>query len=223
MPITSVAQKVMLLPNVHDPRVSVETGPLSQRGWALQERCLSPRMLYFTEQQITWECESSWSYESFHLRHQVLVETDTCLSRHKSDTHVLEEPAYLYEAWYSIVREFSRAHLTRITDQLLALSGIAKAYLGKLPHDTYLAGLWKNDLVRGLYWAKNSDYEQALERPDVYLAPSWAWASVRGPIFHPEIKSFVDGPRVVHCKVETAGLDPLGQVRGGILKVHGCL
>ena len=223
VPITSVARKVMLHPNVPDPRVSVETGPLSQRGWALQERYLSPRMLHFTKQQLTWECESTWSYESFHLRHQVFVDTDTGLPRHKSDTQAIEEPAHLYEAWYSVVREFSRAHLTRITDQLPALSGLAKAYLGKLPHDTYLAGLWKHDLVRGLWWAKNSDYAQALERPDTYLAPSWSWASVRGPIFHPEIESFVDGLGIVHCGVEAAGLDPLGQVSGGFLKIHGCL
>ena len=67
VPITSVARKVMLLPNVPDPRASVKSGPLSQRGWTLQERCLSPRMLHFTEKQLTWECESTWSYESFHF------------------------------------------------------------------------------------------------------------------------------------------------------------
>ena len=223
VPITSVARRVILHPNVPEPRSSVETGPLFQRGWALQERCLSPRMLHFTEQQVAWECESTWSYESLHLRDQVFVDTDMCLSKHKSDTHALEEPAHLYEAWYSIVREFSRAHLTRITDQLPALSGMAKAYLGKLPQDTYLAGLWKHDLVRGLWWAKNSDYAQALQRPNTYLAPSWSWASVRGPIFHPEIGSFVDGPRIVHCEVKVAGLDPLGQVRDGVLEINGCL
>jgi hypothetical protein len=32
--------------------------PLSQRGWTLQERMLSPRVLNYTAQQLYWECRS---------------------------------------------------------------------------------------------------------------------------------------------------------------------
>ena len=46
---------------------------------------------------------------------------------------------------------------------------------------------------------------------------------LRGPVSHPEIESYVDGPRIVSCDVKAAGLDPLGQVTSGLLKIHGCL
>jgi hypothetical protein len=37
----------------------VEHGGLNQRGWVLQERALSRRILYFTESQTYWECGSA--------------------------------------------------------------------------------------------------------------------------------------------------------------------
>ena len=94
------------------------------------------------------------------------------------------------------------------------------------PGDTYLAGLWRNDLIRGLWWAKSSRYPQALQRPCLYrlcLAPSWSWASVIGLVFHPEFEPDADGPTVVEVKVNPVGLDPLGQVRDGVLRLCGRL
>jgi len=34
-------------------------GPLTHRGWTLQERILSRRILYYGTRQIYWQCESS--------------------------------------------------------------------------------------------------------------------------------------------------------------------
>jgi hypothetical protein len=34
-------------------------GPLTTRGWALQERVLSGRIVHFTEEGIVWECRTS--------------------------------------------------------------------------------------------------------------------------------------------------------------------
>lgn len=224
--ISAAALKVILHPNLSDPKQLVEAGPLSQRGWALQERCLSPRILHFTEQQLVWECESTWSYECLPSRKRSIVEVEKCPPKHKSQSDFSGDRAQLYNAWYSIVREFSRAKLTCIKDQLPAISGLASGYLSKLPGETYLAGLWKNDLIRGLWWAKSSRYPQALRRPRthrLYLAPSWSWASVIGPVFHPEFEPDADGPTVVEAKVSTIGLDPLGQVHDGVLRLCGRL
>jgi hypothetical protein len=32
----------------------VDAAPLQKRGWVLQERMLSPRILHFTDQQFFW-------------------------------------------------------------------------------------------------------------------------------------------------------------------------
>lgn len=47
--------------------------------------------------------------------------------------------------------EYSQRGLTRRPDKLPALSGMAKLASGGKPGD-YLAGLWKDDLLVGLYW-----------------------------------------------------------------------
>lgn len=40
-----------------------ERCPLFQRGWALQERLLSPRILHYTQDELVWECLGSTSCE----------------------------------------------------------------------------------------------------------------------------------------------------------------
>jgi len=44
------------LSQLFNPRIY---GPLTTRGWALQERVLSSRIVHFTEEGIVWECRTS--------------------------------------------------------------------------------------------------------------------------------------------------------------------
>ncbi|RMD39776.1 hypothetical protein DV735_g5356, partial [Chaetothyriales sp. CBS 134920] len=39
--------------------------PINRRGWVLQERLLSPRILHFGAQQVFWECRESLACETF--------------------------------------------------------------------------------------------------------------------------------------------------------------
>lgn len=43
-------------PFVDDFQAHVLDGPLGRRGWVFQERALSRRTIFFTNQQIYWEC-----------------------------------------------------------------------------------------------------------------------------------------------------------------------
>ncbi len=40
--------------------------PLNQRGWVLQERILSPRVLHFGSEQLFWECREFVACETYH-------------------------------------------------------------------------------------------------------------------------------------------------------------
>jgi hypothetical protein len=44
---------------------SLAAMPLSKRGWALQERVLPPRTLYFTSTEVFWECHQKTACETF--------------------------------------------------------------------------------------------------------------------------------------------------------------
>ena len=57
----------------------------------------------------------------------------------------------LHHTWLSLVNLYAEAQLTYRSDALPALSGLANAFQDKL-QDQYLAGIWRGDMIRGLFW-----------------------------------------------------------------------
>ncbi|KAH8771236.1 heterokaryon incompatibility protein-domain-containing protein [Hyaloscypha sp. PMI_1271] len=169
---------------------------IGKRAWTLQERLLSPRVIHFTQGQVVWHCRKhrwaegyiqnyrsdyvwwdSWSYQMGQCIYQI--------ERAAVDpTHyiAISERA---EAWYGCVSEFSARRLTRASDKLAAIAGLADA-LSRSNLGQYMAGLWEYDLFRGLAWNRLApvEYEPPLE----YRAPSWSWAAVNGPL---EVDSYL--------------------------------
>lgn len=47
---------IYICPAIDNFQVDVEDSELNQRGWVLQERVLSRRTIYYTQQQCYWEC-----------------------------------------------------------------------------------------------------------------------------------------------------------------------
>ena len=84
---------------------------------------------------------------------------------------------------------FSSRELTHETDVLPALSGLAHAFeaiIGakkSVSSDDYLAGIWREDLARGLLWAPHDSSQTG--RYAQYVAPTWSWASLKGQVHFP--------------------------------------
>ncbi|KAI1762450.1 hypothetical protein GGR53DRAFT_468328 [Hypoxylon sp. FL1150] len=187
------------------------SGPLGSRGWTLQEHQLSPRVLIYTKKRLLWECRTHRASEdqprmkpkysmgrASNLRRRLLGD-------HQVTLRPSEIRKDLLGRWYDLVGDYSRRDLTRQTDKLPALSGIA-AVVGKLrPKDRYLAGLWSHDIIRGLSWfldvqptdrklftAYHRRQRNSKPQPDSTwppppsddTIPSWSWASFSGPIMH---------------------------------------
>ena len=92
------------------------------------------------------------------------------------------ETIEICKRWFDIVSAYSEGALTRQTDKLVALSGIAELVQGSL-QASYVAGLWKlgtklDTLKLQLLWVAKEPHE----RQALYCAPSWSWASVNGRI-----------------------------------------
>lgn len=191
---------------------------LTDRGWIFQERCLSRRTLYFGRNQVYWECRLG-------------VFGEAC----PSDRTLFEfwkKPLAVYpegdwnaraEAWANIVDVYSSKRLTYQSDRLPALSGMAYEMQHPLK-DQYLAGLWRQTLLRDLCWVPDTP----IGTPTAYQAPSWSWAS------HSSHVQFRDGARkmgeirgdlatVKQAHVETASENPFGQVRNGWITLSGHL
>ncbi|KAE8448272.1 hypothetical protein EG329_009703 [Mollisiaceae sp. DMI_Dod_QoI] len=223
----------------------VDETPLMNRGWVVQERVLSPRILYLGKRQVFWECQKLQACQVFprgipdssFLRYPIKLAIPTRWQQQSSINSSLQDyncsegnfPDF-HVSWASALTLYSMCRLTRETDKLIALSGIARTCHAAL-HDRYLAGIWESALPFCLLWAR--DHNTYCHQPEVYLAPSWSWASVIGPLKFPphsapdHIDLVETGAEnlvsVVGVHVETAWGDPFGQVSGGWMRLSGPL
>ena len=217
--------------------------PLFSRGWVLQERILSRRMVYFEREELVWECKHYRTCECSLLDYyqntdwgseRPIASLARYLDNRKND-------AVVYGWWkYYVLQEYSGLALTFGKDRLPALSGLA-ARVVRGTGDTYLTGLWVKDLALGLLWYSKQPSATAVEHPGTlarsairrtanrptaeYRAPTWSWASIDGPISHPmppgpdeELHSQVH-IHVIDAVCTPAGLDPTGAVKDGWLKL----
>ena len=213
----------------------INRAPLNQRGWVMQERWLSPRVLHYGRDQILWECSELDACEAYpgglakSLRgglsgFKIDPELWKPLEYRRQDDTVLSDPNSLYRSeWDSIVGKYSATSLTKGEDRLVAISGIAKR-MQALLDDVYLAGLWRKDLASQLLWFVDSLAGLALPRPRPYRAPSWSWASVDGQVVGGDYREN-DGIliTVLDVGVTPVGTDSTGQIKDGFIRLNGRL
>ena len=131
--------------------------PLLLRGWVYQERLMSRRILHFGQGEMTWECDN--------------VSICEC-----SGQHAHHRKPTLDRSWHSIVIGYSQLNLTRMSDRLVAISGLA-TQMKTVDSGRYLAGLWEASLMSDLTWFTTKDSSESLCN-----VPSWSWASVSSAV-----------------------------------------
>ncbi|KAF5971733.1 het-domain-containing protein [Fusarium coicis] len=212
---------------------------LTNRGWVVQERMLSSRILYFGTYQMYFECS--------------ILTRDECTHDDSKDfsrlTSIQPFSTWKRSWWWSdFIREYSQRTLTFNNDRLPAISGIIHACKPP-PGEVYLAGIWKSNLPEGLLWYvlnrkentkdpivahmvnETGDNPSAIVARQYYVAPSWSWASVNCKVGFEdyEFKRFggVSALEFISCSTtlvdSSADGDPYGRVKAGYLKVCGKL
>ncbi|KAK2778616.1 het domain-containing protein [Colletotrichum kahawae] len=177
-------------PQVWDPNFRTMRSKLSTRAWAFQERLLSPRTLHFAPSEMAWECRSICSCECSATNEPRAILAGSLLKGSKAlDLAPVDETdpqsAYNVEAAWrrDIVEEFTRLDLTRPTDRLPALAGLAARAAKSRPGDQYMAGVWRRSLAADLLWHITG--ERASHRIVCDNMPTWSWASVTGEAHYP--------------------------------------
>jgi hypothetical protein len=89
----------------------------------------------------------------------------------------VEARSKIYSYWYELVEDYTRREITKATDRLPAIAGLAQQVAKRLPEDLYIMGLWLSDLSNGLLWTTTFPVHQ---EPSPELAPSWSWLSQDG-------------------------------------------
>ncbi|KAK8055000.1 hypothetical protein PG993_000227 [Apiospora rasikravindrae] len=194
---------------------------LSTRAWAFQERLLARRYLSFDQKELHWECELSW-YCECGVSDWNGNEVDTYSLRRLCGTATSQDQAYYF--WRAtIVPYYSERALSVTSDRLPALSAIARVFQDKL-QDTYLAGLWKRDLLKGLCWSRGSIYDEHPDSPRGNIAPTWTWCAVEGPAYNQVFDAkFMAHSQCLGAECTPSGINDLGEVRDGFITLRGPL
>lgn len=143
--------------------------PLLQRGWALQERLLSPRVAHFVEKEVIFECRTTTDCECATIGQDNHVQGISDFSR-----SLATEDGSSGQLWHSIVEDYARRRLSFEKDVFPALQGIAKQF-HRQTKSIYLAGLWESNIINDLLWYC-PDLSH-VTRPQHWRAPSWSCKS----------------------------------------------
>lgn len=232
----SKARKMLAIIGRPDPFPS--TGILETRGWVFQETLVSLASLQYTGQGIEWFCcikcydRNGTLKRSWGQIHPVATQNvkQTWLKflnmrQRLADSLVPDESHYRYieksrqphflctqeenaHTWHDLISDFSRKELTRKSDKLAAVAGIATHFSDMLD-SPYHAGIWKNHFLPGLTWQRSYLGHPLVRHRN--RAPSWSWASVDGPINYPRVFSGQNNRNtsraILDADVEIVGID----------------
>ncbi|KAE8443176.1 hypothetical protein EG329_002274 [Mollisiaceae sp. DMI_Dod_QoI] len=155
--------------------------PLFNRGWVLQERLLSPRMLHFGSEYIFWECESHSASEIYPRGLEIFQDGWPLKDTTETPSTPNQEYKRARAVWLIAIRLYLRCALTKPSDKLVAISGVAR-HLSSLGGPTdYLAGLWRRELPYNLLWGQvleTANVDDFATKPAQYRGPSWSWVSL---------------------------------------------
>lgn len=181
--------------------------PLYGRAWVLQEQLLSARMLIFDGSQIRWECLSSHGSErspqggmSRHIGHQKEIRKGINGNLDLFNIPGIEDRDTglrgQLQHWFYAVMDYTHRGMTKPSDRLVALDGVAQALKGHTNQE-YYAGLWSQHFWLGLLWSISHTNEYTPTTTDAFnleknehvrheegLAPSWSWVAVTVPIVY---------------------------------------
>ena len=205
----------------------MQDDPLSKRAWVYQERHLSRRVLHFTGNEVFWECcatAPSFRSETYPsgspLSRDFLGGTKLQLPDPSAD--IIAEDVNLCKIWNEVCENFSKRLLTYSADKLPALSGLAKDFGTKCLSDSYVAGMWRSALPSALLWdVPKSDRGERKPPATDFVAPSWSWMFIDGPVACSDASSSHSILRVVNVDVLTKTEDPYGQLQRASLDVEG--
>ncbi|RMJ13173.1 hypothetical protein CDV36_007186 [Fusarium kuroshium] len=164
----------------------------TSRGWAFQEVVLSRRSLFFGARQLYWQCregldslEGLYPFSGIFVEKIRVVVPQTHGQPERSDARARSD-------FYTLASEYNMKALTYSSDKLPAFSGLAQKFQHTFGGE-YLAGLWSNDIGRGLPWLLYTPLSSDSAAQRNHL-PSWSWASTNERLlfFPPQPQVFLE-------------------------------
>ncbi|KAH6722757.1 heterokaryon incompatibility protein-domain-containing protein [Leptodontidium sp. MPI-SDFR-AT-0119] len=194
------------------------------RGWCLQERLLSPRVLYFGPDELSWECNEGTAcecsgittapvnYARFAEQMKLHLGPEVLKSYSKKD---------LIKAWKALVVHYSSLQLTYDRDIFPAIYGLV-THFEPLLGCRFLAGLWEDRLLQDMLWSSHGLSGPWPCRPEKWRAPTWSWASVKSSVYyHNDIVLNENSCVVLDVKCVPVEADSAGELASTLLILRG--
>ncbi|KAL8388822.1 hypothetical protein RB595_008955 [Gaeumannomyces hyphopodioides] len=190
----------------------VDHAPLNVRGWVLQERFLSPRLVHFTDDQVIWDCAESTAPEFVPSGARAMPQVESVGIGPKRYSSILISSPQKDQApgqWSKIVDSYSQCRLSHTSDKLLALSGVVDSLRSVLAADGdeggYCVGLWRSQMEIQLCW--RAEHLQAGIPTRNRFAPSWSWMSVDGSVATSQLQHYYEQGYDVQLLAQVVGVD----------------
>ncbi|KAF5720074.1 het-domain-containing protein [Fusarium mundagurra] len=153
----------------------------SKRGWVLQERLLSRRLIYYTKNKLSWSCLTESGEEE--------GGDPTAADRFPLIPQRRGSDFSLFGIWEPIISDYQHCQLTFSKDRLAAIGGISARLEAQFSCKIYAGILFHSpdDAVENLLWYASKGPLRTLNE---FHAPSWTWAAFDG-----EISFFMPTPR----------------------------
>ncbi|KAK0742805.1 heterokaryon incompatibility protein-domain-containing protein [Schizothecium vesticola] len=214
--------------------------PIDERGWTLQERLLSLRIVEFGSRQTRWICPETRSSKSANegltdgwrrnadynrkrktegLNLDVIRTAKTTIDFYgRPRASRFHEYLTAMDHWEKICATFTARALTLSSDRAMAIAGVAQIF-ADFSGDRYVAGLWKSCFHSGLLWSIDHSYTypRNFARPLMYQGPSWSWLAVNGTVRFARVHGAADCvAEILSVETEPAtATAPFGLVRPG--------
>jgi len=176
--IDGVVDDVQLIPALPNFATSIFDSVWESRGWTMQEKVLSKRLLIFTEHQIFYHCNSAtWSEDSIWENQDPYFELKAGLgtqSPHLAACSLPHPSIRGIQKYYHLVGGYNSRKLTNESDALNAFSG-ALTEIGTEMSSKMIWGIPVAALDDALLW-RTPIHDPMLRRQEF---PSWAWLGWR--------------------------------------------
>jgi hypothetical protein len=147
---TDISVQFTLIPNW--VQLTWDTSRLYRRGWVVQERFLSARVLHFSKYPF-WECRSLLATETYGTPQKSLLGRSGALPESQRDwIFSSEHDISSIERWWRVIEIYTGCDLTYGPDKLIAIGGLANN-MSRIINEPYYAGIWGGEhLIPSLLW-----------------------------------------------------------------------
>jgi Heterokaryon incompatibility protein (HET) len=181
-----------ILWTLQDPTCLIQTSKWMTRGWTYQEAVLSLRRLFFTDQQVYFECDSMSCCEALDGSPEILESKRKggCYNGNAMFKGIRQES----EDIWTHISAYTMRQLTYESDIINGILGIFREY-GKFGDAIFhhwgipvswlgiiddSRSKWRTSFLRGLHWTPTEPARRRIE------FPSWSWTGWVAPIKQPE-------------------------------------